>query len=58
VGALVIADDRWEADISVCADNRKPRLSNSEEEDEVDYDKTPVRKLNAAPTRSAPTRAV
>jgi hypothetical protein len=39
--------------------DRKPRLSNSDEdsEDEVDYDRTPVRKTNVAPTRSVPTRA-
>lgn len=40
--------------------DRKPRLSNSDEEseDEVDYDRTPTRKTNVARTRSAPTRAV
>lgn len=40
-------------------DDRKPRLSNSDEDsvDEADYDRTPVRKTNVAPTRSAPTRA-
>jgi len=45
-----------EIDVGVHIDNRKPRLSNTSE-DEVDYDKTPVRKTNVAPTRSVPTRA-
>lgn len=43
-------------DAGVRVNNRKPRLSNSSE-GEVDYDKTPVRKTNVAPTRSVPTRA-
>lgn len=39
--------------------DRKPRLSNSDEDsaDEVDYDRTPVRRAHVVPTRSAPTRA-
>lgn len=38
--------------------NRKPRLSNSDEDsgDDVDYDRTPVGKINVVPTRSVPTR--
>lgn len=48
-----------ETDAGVRFGYRKPRLSNSNEgsEDEVDYDRTPVRKTNVAPVRSAPTRA-
>lgn len=55
MGGFVIVG-QVKIDVGVCADNRKPRLSNSSE-GEVDYDKTPVRKTNVAPTRSVPTRA-
>ena len=46
--------------MGVWTDNRKQRLSNSDEDsgNEVDYGRRPVRKTNVAPTRSAPTRAV
>lgn len=59
MGAFVIMGEKTEADTSVRVDNRKQRLSNSDEDsgDEVDYDRRPVRKTDVAPTRSVPTRA-
>lgn len=60
-GFAVLTDGVVETDLGHCVGNRRPRLSNSDEDSEevVDYDRTPVQKKNATRTRTrtAPTRA-